>query len=456
MIHEHDTCALTVLADGRTCWWACRDSTIKAKPKLTNWEPLSTIKMWDMVPPFYALGQGGRILRGVAPYASLVDITDTVCEIMGHSNLDACEISVGLNTVCVRVDDALAILKSDGNGPVVYRFSITINLFGFNGHRGFVRTRDNRLYSVGTLVRYETNHNGYTSTINIGIDSEPREMLFAEAVGIREIVCRARHTLLLMYDGRVFALINRSLYSNKKETFEQVMFPDGKLIAKIVSNEKDIYYITTEGLCYHAGSTKTEYIMESWALTPQSHHHEAYGNVSGLRYDGIRYDQGLEPVLIGALTELVVENIFILRDTVIVQYDGDRLCMLHLKTLAYSQAMLIDEAHINGTRRPTSLPFFDGKGIVSVTQVCDTAFFVTEGGRVYQASININTAARVGDSIMYFHMGAQARSLMNITTDPDCIVPITEPIKFFDTNPCMTERYTSMIGSASSIIGGDM
>lgn len=438
MIHEHGTNAIALLADGCTCWWG--SSTDMVDPKLTDWEPISTMKICNRTSPFYALTQSGRLLKGTAVGKSLEDITDIACETLGKSELGLnCEISVHPFRVCVKVDDTLALLETNGTASNAYLFPNIINLFGCNGYRGFASTIDNKLYSVGIIIQYETGIGGYTSATKMFHEREPREMLFTETENIREIVCGTQHTLLLMCDGRVFALTTYGSHpGSTRKPFVPVVFPSNELVAKIVSNDWDIYYITTEGRCYHAGC------------------------------DGVRYDRGLKPVLIRALAESFIDNVFILRNVVVVQHDSDKLCILHMKARDFVEATL-NGAYLEGKRRPTRLPFFDGVCIVSVTQAHDMIFFVTSEGSVLQVAINTNIKALMNDDIIaYLNEDLQptphnhssdppdmTKLLYRITLSSKCIVSIPKAIPFFDANPCMIECNASMIRSALSITGGD-
>lgn len=98
-------------------------------------------------------------------------------------------------------------------------------------------------------------------------------------------------------------------------------------MAKIINYNHHIFFITTEGLCYYINADVRESSI----------------------------------VLIQALSDYYVENVFVLDYCVIIQYDGDKLCRLSLSASKYTnsgaKAYDVDMCYIKGTWKPTALPF---------------------------------------------------------------------------------------------------
>lgn len=325
-----------------------------------------------------ALTPDNHVIAGLLPSHDLEDIThiahktldstDTIRDIFSDNftMVVTTEHRIGIIDLMATVED----VRAESMIPNLHIFPSGINLVCFSFGHGLVRTEDNHLYSFGDINRYD--HRGWVDRAA----SYLQPHAFSETASITEMFSGMCFSLLLLADGRVYACgYAHTPLLNPGTPFSPVMFPEDTIVIKIKVSGTTITYITATGLVYYADIG-----------------------------EGQHADRCLQPALVRALDGYFVEDVFLLRTANIIQYDGGRLCMLHMQAVTRDENtwVAIDPEHMSGTRRPTSLPFFDDKGIVAVTGTDTGTFFITNEGRAYKALISIDTVTpEIGENILF-------------------------------------------------------
>lgn len=296
------------------------------------------------------LTQNGRVLVGVGSSNYIEDITDLI-PLASRGELKGCDTEIFLDartrvsfgTLAIKTQTSISFVyvgiqmedKAKGIhvkyiGTEIYPSGI--NMFGVDSWRAVVRTNSNSLYSI--KIGYE----GITSS----------EIHHPEVENIQQLVCANSHIFILKQDGIVCERSINGSMPGQVDVFNE------ESVSKIITGGPHVFFITVGGMCYY------------------------------LNYDihGYRH-----PRLIGALEGYHVESLFVLRDRVIFQHDGNRLCFLHL---AYYEdyrfySGRIDSQHIVNSTTPHPLPFCEDMSIVSAENIGQHIIFITDEGRAYSA-----------------------------------------------------------------------
>ena len=419
MIHSCGPRTLALLTSGHVCSWddACAEIQPKTESieRLTNpcgpnqtSEEIGSDSILELIVclrtgTHIIVTRSGRIYVGLLGNKVMRDITSVVCETLGKGIDEVAEICIDRFTIIARTEDSIGIIRiqsapqvfsNDANfditgfSPYLHTFTSSINLISFSFGRGFIRTDDGCLYFISKIY------------YSWGTDSEPQLVGIDYAVHIHEIICCSRHTLLLINDGTVRT---RSLASENDPYsgfFSKVEFPKGVRIARIVVNSIQVFYITTEGLCYYT-------------------------------------DGGSDMILIRALQGYSVENMFSVPEHMAVLHDKGRVCLLRMSriirgfpldtTYVPRDRIEIDPAHRDGSEPPIDLLFFDDKGIVAVIQAHSRTYFTSDDGSVYCATINAHTIEQTIERIPFFDTNPIAikNSIMRIRSAANMIEPST-------------------------------
>ena len=404
MIIPWHTDVIATLANGSTCKWSATELT--GQMDTTSIGPIKLAAMCPhkrsvlLLTSDHRFLLGSNVRRGPNTYfrKGPEDITALVCEVLEIEEADVeklvVEIKISKDSLAIRTENKVGTIWLTNDGSErdyyleAYSFTERIDLFDYDYGKGYVRTDDNKMHLVGVDMGYEK-----------GI---PAEICFSNTASIREIVCGNVYTLLLMYDGSVYA---RGFDYSPSEPFTPVMFPSNEFITRIVTNGTKIIYITLEGLCY-------------------------YTDVESKPHPGEALNQCTSPVLLQSLEGRFVTNAFIVDWEIVIQDDSNRLCLLQFdrpKPRWPDKPRYIIDLHvINGSIQPVDLPYFDDKDIVSVIQASRSIYLTSATGRVYQS---------------------------NRIKDWD-----TNEVKFFNDNPVavIADGRATMIPSALSVLDRDV
>ena len=394
MIQNCNNDILVHLADLSVCW--CDGASMRLNPKATAGSTL-IIKACHETGFYVSLTHDGLLLAGTHLLHVPTDITTSLPQTARIELLEEgteihildCVITVKtLHTVSFitigypksMTDKHVSIASS-----ITHEFPSGITSSGFGYKHGFVRTNDNNLHML----------NGD----NVWKHPTSRRLEFINPENIQEIITDIWYTLFIMKDGSVrscglFGAHNwhpgQYAYDDDK-LFELIRFPHEISVAKAINHNHHIFFITTEGQCYYINDNVRESSI----------------------------------VLIQALSSYYVENVFVLEDYVIIQHDGNKLCRLSLSTTNYTygcaKAYSIDSCYIKGTWKPTALPFFDNKSIVTVKEIRRRIYYISEEGKMYWRN--------------YLYLGTRDSY---------------EELSYFAENPIMVECKTAAIRSAQS------
>ena len=394
MLIPWDIAVFAVLDSGRSCKWI-RQSYV---PTRETDSPISiidiSVKKAITCPASEMLlvqTHDHRFYLGTAGYKDLKDITTQVASLL---QIEPDDIGDLVEEICtdklnwiVRTRNQIWIICLEGFNsrheelPSRIEYSIPgpIDLFSYGYYHGLVRTTDNRLFLIGNESYCSYRLLDRSRTI------QPTEISFSDASNIKQVVCGDNYTLCLMNDGKVYAhgLRFRSPHRTNtfiEEQFEAVVFPEGTVITKIVSSEACIIYLTDSGHCYHTGIRTIHASIES---------HCIYRN-------GIIEEtkENLCPDLLQQVRHLVVEDVFMLNTSIVIQDSYQRLHVLDLdvKDLFWGDSWVI------GAKTCEHIPFFDDKDIVSIVQSRRTKFIrpditgeeliylTTDSGEAYQSA----------------------------------------------------------------------
>lgn len=376
MIYAHDNTGIAVLQDGQTYWLKDSKKAITIKPYKSD--PIAVLKMHSRY-GIVARTQTGRFLFVHDRLTSKSDITADIEAALSASIDEIEDFGVDAMMVVAQTKRKVCtinfcfkshktVLKNQGSA--VFETKSDIDLFSFGYGHGFIRTSEG-LHSIGDIALYCPNEYRFQ-------EHRMQHVEFDEVANIKEIVCGPAYALFLMIDGRVFA----QGYGHGSEhtptssspiiqvKFRHIGNIEGDLISKIVVRDTFIFYISTNGTCYH---TCTQ-----------------------LR-SGSRPNPCLHPRFLVPELDFFVENVIILDDYVILQREivsttglegGSPLVgnvrMLDASGIGpdhYILNFLMYQSHMY-TFYPTT--FFDDKPIVSVVQLKYHAIFITESGHAYQ------------------------------------------------------------------------
>ena len=408
MIYHWGPRVLALMPDGRMCYWDDMDSRA-AKPGCTNHGELKGLQdensraakpgctnpgelkgLQDKDPdrkitfvecePIEAIrNDDGSIILTTRSNNHILTmghdeilrpVTPVACQFLGIDETEAVHVIEDIRTTW---NTGMTVITRDYIGMVTFKWSMfgkpdhlswksvlicpfpePFELLDQSGYYGLARTQSNRLYCIpGYVKNCESEY----------ITREPIEILFHDVIGIRMTICELMFTLLLMDDGRVYAHGFTSLVQADSEprniTFEQVQFPEGTYITKIVSEWGLILYVTLEGLCYYS---KPKEFRGSFC-------------------PGKQYQR---PVLLQSLLGRVINDIFVFMFCVVAQYDGHKLCMPQalLTPACDKPKRYVDPAD---TLPPIDLPFFDDKDIVTIKETFCSIHLVSCDGRVYRS-----------------------------------------------------------------------
>lgn len=344
------------------------------------------------------LTRDGRILVKIQKVSDLIDITTFLPDSTSRELLDGdTEILLRArtsNSICTIAIKGRSSISFIDVGTVAYNGNLTTVYLGAETFEsGFS-------FSLSAWHAVVRDNNNHVRLIKIKYTSTSSEEIgYPDAGNIREIVCSDKCTVLLIENGTVFASglfddiawprpFRIDIYISK--TFKPLEFPAGICIDRVITGGPQFFFITIEGLCYYLNS-----------------------NVREAGY----------PILINALTNYHIENIFIMEKHVIFQYDGGRLCLLPLVSHRFVLESIkeIDPDHLYGTSSPQLLPFCDNLGVVSVGFINKMMYVIASDGRVY------------------------CGQLEGIETQPLIEIP------FFVDNPAAVRDHTAMIRSALSV-----
>lgn len=400
MIHRWDLeHAVAVAADGAVSIGSCSSDSPVSWTRLQFPDVIIAQKVSTRLPMLAILTSDNRILICFDPKERFEDITPGVHEILDP--LDIRHISIcDTQTIMIITSNRIVVIEADrvDEGRVTVKgrvicetqYEFDIHSTDWSGGSGTVRTSDNCLHRI-------SKHRGRGSSLDRW-SSEQLE--FSGGADISKIVCDSYAVFLLMCDGTVYARNSFGIWgSGYSRPFEQIMFPEGEAIIKIVLAFCDIFFISAAGSCYYA---KEYSFSKKKAIDAQ----------------------------IQGLCRYMVEDICEASYGWIVQHSGGRICILHtvlpkvgniLKLYPHNKRVF--EQYIDGTKRPRSLAFFDNKTIVSVKILFNRTYFVTDEGHAYWTK----------------------------EFDEETEPIITRDL-YFDDNPIAVKRGTQSIRSARSIL----
>lgn len=407
MIVKHRDSVLALTADDKLYEWKDEEPIM---PKLVV-ESVAKLSFCPRYGEPTILTHDGRILAALKHDEGFRDITAAVSEALEVSTDLIQDIQVYGGVITAITHNRISFSNLyffRASETVCYRgqphsiiFPHRINLTSFGYTHGYVRTDDNTLHSLGYLQPH------YRTLPKVHYSPEPGRVTAFGIIptdnvgGISQIICKLHYSFLIMDDGTVHARgleqIPEYECMRANEPFVQIKFPVGIRIAKIVAKRSHIFYITTEGLCYYSYSCVRQ------AVSPYSPNH---------------------PVLIKALADNVVQDVFVTKSEVTIWYDDSRLCVLHVSLRSWwskNNGSPIDSAYIDGTCKPIPLTFPNDECIVAVMQASHGIYFTTDQGSVYRH-------------------------------DPSMEVFSPERITFFDDNPVAIESTAARIGSGRSCL----
>ena len=223
-----------------------------------------------------------------------------------------------------------------------HMFPTGINLVGMGDHEGMVRTADNKLYYFRTRWTF------YKKPVTVKQASdEPLLIDTPDIEHIREIIYYSRLPFLLMDSGTVRMPSANYGYTSDDLVLAEVIFPRRIRVATVIANNRYIFYITTEGMCY-------------------------YGHVFGVP-TGVTRRRGLRPLCINALQDYFVEYVYVAHRRIFIKYASQghsRLGTMSLNWLIEAQPMQL-------------IQYFNDRHIVSVTSSADRTYFVTSNGGLH-------------------------------------------------------------------------
>lgn len=344
-----------------------------------------------------------------SPAGKRTDITDMIRDAFDtEPSSIADEIFACKKYVVVRTSRVLCMIGFDsktGAFVIAQKLELEsdIDLVSFDWGHGFVRTIDGTLRSFGKLNHYNTR--GFDLSMRSASFSVCT-VAFSDTAHIAKIVCGPSCSLILMNDGKVYGegKGHESPFVDwSRRGFCPVIFPDHVCIIKIAINCNNIIYTSSDGSCY-------------------------YGTTTGA--GGISEDKCLHPVLVETLSGYFVENVFVLDECVIVQYDGSKLCVLPMRQghdRCYDTWYYLHYSCLLA-REPIPISFFDDKNVIKVVQLKHRIGFVTEEGGMYESVFE-----------SYYSSKLTVDSL-NINEVP-----------FFENNPIAVQSPMQKIPSALSI-----
>ena len=387
MIHILPSFALAILGDGKTivgtlssntCSWS-GGTLIDAEPERID----TTIDSGVIA----ALTYDGRILAGQNT-TRLDDITPKLESIMGADIACIQNICVRGRSVVVWGGSSIGLIKLSKSINPVSAYSCTfkseIELISIDSEWCLVKTRDNRLF--GVPIKEQSRSSLISGGAPLVLD-HGTELFFRDTASITEVHAGDTWFVLLLKNCSVYGCEYYGSLSTPRP-IEQIMFPEGEIVVRIVNTGSHIIYLTASNNCYEQNVTG----IVNWRWYPN-------------------------PTLY--LTGYVIENIFPGSwSRIVIQCREARRVGFVLVTYVVSIF-----PPTSNTKRIVHLPALDGMTLVSVT--CGPYYrycFVTDDGKVYW-SHNMNS------------------NKPTLTRDT-----------FFDANPIAAERTKAMIGSTRSIL----
>lgn len=350
-----------------------------------------------------------RFLISQSPAGKQTDITDMISSAIDTELSSIADELFACNKyVVVRTSRVLCMIGFDsktGLYAIAQKLELEsdIDLVSFDWGHGFVRTIDGTLRAFGRLNHYNTRGND----ISMGsVLFSIRTVVFSNTASITKIVCGPSCSLILMNDGKVYGegKGHESPFVDwSRRGFCPVIFPDHVCIIKIAINCNNIIYTSSDGSCY-------------------------YGTTTGA--GGISEDKCLRPVLVETLSGYFVEDVWVLDECVIVQYDGSKLCVLPMRRghdRCYDSWYYLHYSCLLA-RDPIPISFFDDMNVINIVQLKHRIAFVTEERSVYESM-----------SVPYYSNKLTIDSL-NINAVP-----------FFENNPIAVQSPIQKIPSALSI-----
>ena len=361
---------LALTADQNLYLWPIAERNVQPDlnaPSILIASSVAMFRTFYPNPAMAVLTTDGRVLIPLLLGGELEDITpiihralEGVCGII-NGNLIT-DIHVYQNTIIARNDTSFCSVKVQYTTGVRYEaeslevyahtFDDRIDLVGLGFSYAFIRTANNKLYSIG-----DSPHHDYPARV---IDTIPRLVEFRETANIQEIIGGnfSTHTLFLMNDGSVYgcglADGNRGPRAQvtgaaNQSLFVRVEFPEGVCVTKIVTYCYQAFFITVAGECYFS-----------------DFHNDRTA----------RPGKGLLPVLIRAFDDMRVEDVLNVSRCTMVRYDGGNYCSIPNRDA-------ITAEYINGTAKPTLLPFDHDEHITTVARGSGCAYYITDQGHVY-------------------------------------------------------------------------
>ena len=411
MFTQKHNCGLAKLANDQICTWRGNIKPITPSAHEHTFAMLVVCSTTDIL---VGLTHDGSVLAGRPCDDALVDITAMIYKALGIDNCAIEEIHAYGDYIIVRagryVGNIQIYAKFEDRwiqsgfalaNIAVYKLEYDIDLISFNESHGFIRTVDGTLYSTGSNSYCE---GGVPFEGNFGRGLCKVDIPYAQ--DISKIICGNSFTVLLMMDGSVRACgsghgdFERG-YGDIEQRyahipFKPVEFSGDVCVAKVITDGYLVFYVTIKGLCYVADTTNrwrplepTRHILGQDAFRAQN---EKLNPIL----------RGLRPILMHTLKGYSIENVFLLKNTIIVQHDGGKLAWIR-----------------DSNKEPIPLPFFDDEFIVSVNWSDEHIYFITIKGHMYNSGTDINQ-----DQIVM--------------------------IPFFTDNPIMVEHSTNHIRSAAS------
>lgn len=114
-----------------------------------------------------------------------------------------------------------------------------LDMICFGNGRGFAKTADHRLFLVSDRTWRDPSKNRRA----------PYELVFSDTQSITRMMCISWRLILLVSGGSVYEL-RFAADADTNELFEQIQFPDGGLITKIVNTKYQVFYLTVGNRCY--------------------------------------------------------------------------------------------------------------------------------------------------------------------------------------------------------------
>lgn len=346
MIRNRDNQTIAYLANDSVCVWknnrASQNTNNEAIPSskpAVICEAARIAVTCRQTSAYAILTQKGRVLTGFENY-SMEDITDLI-PLASREELLGCSTEILLSaqspstvcTVAIKTQTCISFVDI-GSLWVCYlgtqNIPSGIDIFGFDAWHAVVKTNSNDLHLIKIGIR----------------DIISQQLCRSGIENIQQIVCTNNHIFLLKQNK----VVSERPIGNSMT--EQIDIFNREPVSKIIADGQHVFFITTKSMCYY------------------------------FHYKVCRY----EVSLIEVLKERYIENIFVLKERVVFQYDGDRLCFLHLVNDIYRHSFKqIDPPHMVQFVPAIPLLLCENMGIISIESVGKHTVFVTDEGRAFSA-----------------------------------------------------------------------